>query len=180
MNKSNKLPRDLRSTLWLLRIRAPIDSKRGPDAVQKTVQSVYELMQACIHRLCKDFIAENHSLLIEASKKVTAYSNPEPMNVDESSSIVKRKAQIVEAAAAANAARENAKRAETARSDLSVLIDEHCELIASVISHCSSSVEKYLAMASKRMDIAEIKNPFDGFVFDPASYHIFKGTEASK
>ena len=180
MNKNNKLPRDLRISLWLLRIRAPIDSKRGPDAVQKTVQSVYELMQSCIHRLCKDFIAENHSLLIEASKKVTAYSNPEPMNVDESTSIVKRKAQIAEAAAAANAARENAERTEAARSDLSVFIDEHCELIASVISHCSSSVEKYLAMASKRMDIAEIKNPFDGFVFDPASYHIFKTTDASK
>ncbi len=178
MNKSNKLPRDLRSTLWLLRIRAPIDSKRGPDAVQKTVQSVYELMQSCIHRLCKDFIAENHSLLIEASKKVTAYSNPEPLNVDESSSIVKRKAQIVEAAAAANAARENAKRAETARSDLSVLIDEHCELIASVVSLCSSSVDKYLSKLSKRTDITELKNPFDEFVFDPAAFHIFKETEA--
>src|SRR5699024_6298377 len=106
----------------------------------------YEPMQSCIHRLCKDFIAENHSLLIEASKKVTAYSNPEPMNVDESTSIVKRKAQIAEAAAAANAARENVERTEAARSDLSVFIDEHCELIASVISHCSSSVEKYLAM----------------------------------
>lgn len=180
MNKSNKLPRDLRITLWMLRIRAPIDSKRGPDAVQKTVQSVYELMQSCIHRLCKDFIAENHSLLIEASKKVTAYSNPEPMNVDESTSIVKRKAQIAEAAAAANAARESAERAETARTDLSVFIDEHCELVASVVSYCSSSVEKYLAKTSNRMDIVEIKNPFDGFVFDPASYHIFKETEASK
>ena len=48
MNKNNKLPRDLRISLWLLRIRAPIDSKRGPDAVQKTVQSVYELMQSII------------------------------------------------------------------------------------------------------------------------------------
>lgn len=180
MNKSNKLPRDLRSTLWLLRIRAPIDSKRGPDAVQKTVQSVYELMQSCIHRLCKDFIAENHSLLIEASKKVTAYSNPEPLNVDESSSIVKRKAQIVEAAAAANAARESAERIETARSDLSVFIDEHCELIASVVSYCSSRVDQYLAKVSKHMDNSEIKNPFDGFVFEPAEYHIFKEEEASK
>lgn len=179
MNKSNKLPRNLRITLWMLRIRAPIDSKRGPDAVQKTVQSVYELMQSCIHRLCKDFIAENHSLLIEASKKVTAYSNPEPMNVDESTSIVKRKAQIAEAAVAANATRENAERTETARSDLSVFIDEHCELIASVISHCSSSVEKYLAKISKRMDVAEIKNPFDGFVFEPVEYHIFKEARRS-
>ena len=72
MNNSNKLPRDLRITLWLLRIRAPIDSKRGPNAVQKTVQSVYELMQSCIHRLCKDFIVEKHSLMLDASKTVAA------------------------------------------------------------------------------------------------------------
>lgn len=178
MNKSNKLPRDLRISLWLLRIRAPIDSKQGPTAVQKTIQSVYALTQSYIHRLCKDFISEKHSLLLDASKKVTAYSNPEPMNVDESTSIVKRKAQIAEAAAAANAAHENAARTETARSDLSVLIDEHCELIASVVSLCSSSVDKYLSKLSKRTDITELKNPFDEFVFDPAAFHIFKETEA--
>lgn len=180
MNKNNKLPRDLRITLWLLRIRAPIDSKRGPDAVQKRVNSVYALMQSCIHRLCKDFIADSHSLLIEASKKVTAYKNPEPVSIDESMSIVKRKAKMAEASAAANAARESAECIETARSDLSVFIDEHCELIASVVSYCSSSIDQYLAKVSKCMDITEIKNLFDGFVFDPAAYHIFKETEAYK
>lgn len=180
MNNSNKLPRDLRITLWLLRIRAPIDSKRGPNAVQKTVQSVYELMQSCIHRLCKDFIVEKHSLMLDASKTVTAYKNPEPVSIDESMSIVKRKAKMAEASAAANAARESAERIETARSDLSVFIDEHCELIASVVSYCSSRVDQYLAKVSKHMDNSEIKNPFDGFVFEPAEYHIFKEEEASK
>lgn len=178
MNKTIKLPRDLRITLWLLRIRAPFDSKHGPDAVQKNVNSVYALMQSCIHRLCKDFIAEKHSLLTDASKNVTAYSNLKPMNVDESMSIVKSKAKLAQVAAATNAARESAERTETAKSELSVYIDEHCEFIASIVSHCSSSVDKYLAKVSKCMDIAEIKNPFNEFVFDPTKYHIFKKTEA--
>lgn len=180
MNKTIQLPRDLKITLWLLRIRAPIDSKHGQDTVQKNVNSAYALMQSCIHRFCKDFIAEKHSLLIDASKNATAHSYCNPMNVDESLSIVKRKAKIAEAAATANAARESAERIETARSDLSIFIDEHCELIASVASHCSSSVGNYLAKVSKHMDIAEIENPFDEFVFDPKKYHIPKESEAQK
>lgn len=177
MKKKVEIPRALRNKLLLLRIRAPIDSKHGTDAVQKNVNFVYALMQSYVHRFCREFIAEKHSLLIDASKNATVFSKPEPMSVDESMSIVQYKAKMAEAEAAVNAARKSAERTETAKSDLSVFIDEHCELVASIASFCSASVEKYFAQVSKRMDISKLENPFDEFVFEPAKYHIFSKEE---
>lgn len=181
MNKKITIPRNLRTTLWILRIRAPIDSRRGSQAVEKTISSVYKLLQSYIHKLCSEFITEHHALLIEVSKTVNEYPHfSEPIDVKETGSdakeagsIVKRKAKMAEAAAAAKSARKNADRNATNKSDLSVYIDEHCEVIEFVSAQFSSNIETYLSKASKNINIEEIENPFKEFAFDPVAYHIF-------
>lgn len=173
MKEKVKLPYRLKFTLCLLSIRAPSDIKRGPEAVQERVNSVFELTQSYIHKLCKEFIRERHDLLLKASKKATVSPMPASIEVDDTSmSIVKRKAQAAETAAVANASRERAENTTTAQTDLFVYIDEHSELVASVVTHCSSKVANYLSRVSKSLDITKIKNPYTDYAFDPVDYHI--------
>lgn len=173
MKEKIKLPYRLKFTLFLLAIRAPNDIKKGPDAVQERINSVFAMTQSYIHKLCKGFIREKHDLLLKASKKKAISSNPASIEIDDTSmSIVKRKAKIAEAAAVANVSKECAECTAEAKSDLSVYIDEHSELVASVVTHCSSKVANYLCKVSKSLDITKIKNPYTDYAFDPASYHI--------
>lgn len=173
MKEKVKLPYRLKFTLCLLSIRAPSDIKRGPEAVQERVNSMFELTQSYIHKLCKEFIRERHDLLLKASKKATVSPMPASIEVDDTSmSIVKRKAQAAETAAVANASRERAENTTTAQTDLFVYIDEHSELVASVVTHCSSKVANYLSRVSKSLDITKIKNPYTDYAFDPVDYHI--------
>lgn len=175
MKEKVKLPYRLKFTLCLLSIRAPSDIKRGPEAVQERVNSVFELTQSYIHKLCKEFIREKHDLLLKASKKATVSPMPASIEVDDTSmSIVKRKAQAAETAAVANASKKYAECTATAKSDLSVYIDEHSELIASVVTHCGSKVANYLSKASKNLDITKVKNPYTDYIFNPTEYHIRK------
>lgn len=173
MKENIKLPYKLKCTLFLLAIRAPNDIKKGPDAVQAKVDSVFAMTQSYIHKLCKEFIREKHDLLLKASKKTIVSPMPTSIEVDDTSmSIVKRKAQAAETAAVANASRERAENTTTAQTDLSVYIDEHSELVASVVTHCSSKVANYLSRVSKSLDITKIKNPYTDYAFDPVDYHI--------
>lgn len=173
MKENVKLPYRLKFTLFLLAISAPNDIKKGPDAVQERINSVFELTQSYIHELCKEFIREKHELLLKASKKTILSPMPTSIEVNDTSmSIVKRKAQVAETAAVANASRERAEHTTTAKTDLSVYIDEHSELVASVVTHCSSKVANYLSKVSKSLDITKIKNPYTDYAFDPVAYHI--------
>lgn len=173
MKEKIKLPYRLKFTLCLLAIRAPNDIKKGPDAVQERVNSVFAMTQSYIHKLCKEFIREKHDLLLKASKKTIVSPMPTSIEVDDTSmSIVKRKTKIAEAAAVANASKDCAECTATAKSDLAVYIDEHSELVASVVTHCGSKVANYLSKASKNLDVTKIKNPYTDYVFDPAEYHI--------
>lgn len=178
MNKEDRqLPTRWVLRFWLQRLRAKRDAKRGTDAVQKRLFSMFTMADAYVHRRCAAFLDEKHALFVEAANLPEYEPEIKHMTPEEAKtqSIVQRKAAAAAEAAAVQAELHALERVRTTQEDLEMYVKELSEDIEFFMGEATASAQTYLSRIADLLELQAIENPFETYEFQPRQYNIVIG-----
>lgn len=163
--------------LWFMNLFAAFDRKSSAEVIQANINSAFKRMISRIDMICKNYIATNRNLIVEAylnSNQANTVSKTSDISETENLSIVQQKKKAQEAA---RKAQENASKLAQRKNNCAELLsyeNEITEYIDSIAQKANSYIYGYMKKIQKKNPqlIVNVDNPFDDYCFSIADYNL--------